>query len=34
VWQIGLVGKHGGLSKLGLIFKFKRFLDLSDTCGL
>jgi hypothetical protein len=30
----GLVEKHGVLSKPGPMLKFKRCLDLSDTCGL
>jgi hypothetical protein len=30
----GLVEKHGVLSKPGSMLKFKRYLDLSGTCGL
>ena len=32
VWLIWLVGKHGVMSKPGPMLKFKRRLDLSDTC--
>jgi hypothetical protein len=30
----GLIGRHGVMSKSGPIFKFKRHLDLRDTCGV
>jgi hypothetical protein len=34
IWPKGLVEKHGGISKPGLMPKFKRRLDLSGSCGL
>jgi hypothetical protein len=34
MWPRGLVEKHGVMSKLGPMLKFKRHLDLSGTCRL
>ena len=34
VWLTGLIGRHGVMSKLGPVFKFKRLLNLRDTYGV
>jgi hypothetical protein len=34
VWSTRLIGRHGVMSKSSPMLKFKRRLDLSDTCGV